>query len=214
MKKIDLMIFDFDGTLVDTGADLVQSINHTLKALGLPEKSGKEIISFVGDGVRKLMERALGEDRDGLHENALRIFTEYYAKHLLDHSVLYSNVRNVLEHFRQKTKIILTNKRHQFTLKIAEGLKIDQYFAEIIGADSTPFIKPDPRVLGEVFKENRLPRERIVMIGDGVNDVMIARHTGILSCALLNGLGNREDLLKLKADYYCEDVLELQSLFL
>ncbi len=213
MKKIDLMIFDFDGTLVDTGADLVQSINYTLRTLNLPERTEKEVISFVGDGVSKLMERALGKDHSGLQTAAMQIFSGYYAEHMLDNSVLYPGVKEVLENYRNKTKIILTNKRHHFTLRIAESLRIENYFTDIIGADSTPFMKPDHRVMDHVFSKYPSPKENAVVIGDGVNDVIIAQNAGVLSCALLNGLGNREDLLKLKADYYCEDILELNSLF-
>ena len=214
MKKIDLMIFDFDGTLVDTGADLVQSINYALRALKLPERTEKEIISFVGDGVGKLMERALGQDHAGLQAEAMQIFSGYYGEHLLDNSALYPGVKEVLDNFRHKTKIILTNKRYRFTLSIAEGLQIEHYFAEIIGADSTPFLKPDRRVMDYVFIKHQTAGENVLIVGDGINDVMVARNSGILSCALLNGLGNRVDLLKLNADYYCEDILELNSLFM
>ncbi|MGB5219102.1 MAG: HAD-IA family hydrolase [Smithella sp.] len=214
MKKIDLMIFDFDGTLVDTGTDLVQSINYALRALKLPERTEKEIISFVGDGVGKLMERALGKDHVGLQEEAMQIFSRYYGEHLLDNSVLYPGVKEVLDNFRHKTKIILTNKGYRYTLSIVEGLQIEHYFAEIIGADSTPFLKPDRRVMDYVFRKHQSAGENVLIVGDGINDVMIARNSGILSCALLNGLGNRADLLKLNPDYYCEDILELNSLFM
>jgi len=213
MKKIDFMIFDFDGTLVDTGADLVKSINYTLGTLGLPERPAHEIISFVGDGVNKLMEKSLGKDHAGRHADAMKIFTDYYAEHLMDHTVLYPGVREILENYRNKTKMILTNKRHRFTMRIAESLKIEKYFADIIGADSMPFMKPDQRVMDHIFSKYPSAKGSAVVIGDGVNDVLIARKTGVLSCALLNGLGNRDELLKLRADYYCEDILELKDLF-
>jgi phosphoglycolate phosphatase len=213
MKKLDLIIFDFDGTLVATGDDLVNGINHTLKALHLQEKSKKEIISFVGDGVRKLMERSLGQKNMNFHEEAMKIFTDYYGKHLLDNTVLYQHVEEVLKNFKEKKKIILTNKTYNFTLMIAAGLKIDQYFTEILGIYSTPYSKPDPRIIGYILNKHQSAPENTLMVGDGVNDIMVARKSGILSCALLNGLGNRDDLQKLKADYYCEDILEMNSLF-
>lgn len=213
MKKLDLIIFDFDGTLVATGDDLVSGINHTLKVLHLQEKSKKEIISFVGDGVRKLMERSLGVENMNLHEEAMKIFTDYYGKHLLDNTALYPHVEEVLKKFKEKKKIILTNKTYNFTLQIAAGLKIDQYFTEIVGIDSTSYSKPDPRVIGYVLNKYQSAPDNTLMVGDGINDITVARKSGILSCALLNGLGNRDDLLKLKADYYCEDILEMNSLF-
>ena len=134
MKKIDLMIFDLDGTLVSSGADLIQSINYTLNALKLKKKSENEILSFVGDGLGKLIERALGQDHIKYQEKAMIIFTDYYGKHLLDNTGLYPQVEDVLNNFRKKTKIILTNKRYRFTMAITQGLNIAQYFVEIIAS--------------------------------------------------------------------------------
>ena len=213
MKKVDLMIFDFDGTLVSTGADLIQAINYTLDALKLKKKQEKEILSFVGDGMNKLMERALGQDHIKYQEEAMCIFSEYYGQHLLDNTRLYPQAEDVLKNFKDKLKVILTNKRFKFTLSIAQGLNIANYFAEIIGADSTPYLKPDRRLIGYLLNKYGTGKEKAVIIGDGVNDIAIAKNSGIMSCAYLNGLGNRQDLLNLKADYYCDDLLEVNLLF-
>jgi phosphoglycolate phosphatase len=213
MRKIDLMIFDFDGTLASTGEDLVKCINYTLNALKLAERSKREIIGFVGDGVSKLLERALGEENISFHEEAMRIFTDYYGKHLLDNTVLYPHVEEVLKHFENKKKIILTNKRYNFTLMIAGKLNIEKHFVEIVGVDSTPFRKPDSRVIDYLLNKHQALRTQTVMVGDGINDILVAKNSGILSCACLNGLGNQNDLLNLQADYYCNDLLEINSLF-
>jgi phosphoglycolate phosphatase len=213
MKKVDLMIFDFDGTLVSTGADLVKSINYMLNSLALKEKSAKEILSFVGDGVSKLVENTLGNDNLKHYKEAMRIFTDYYGRHLLDNTKLYPHVKNVLINFKNKTKVVLTNKRYKFTLAIAQGIGIAKYFVEIIGSDSTPFMKPDSRVIDYLLKKYGVTKDNVLIIGDGVNDIAVAKNSGILSCAYLNGLGNRNDLLSLEADYYCEDLLEINSLF-
>ena len=213
MKKIDLMIFDFDGTLVATGTDLIISINHMLNSLQLNEKSEQEILSFVGDGVHKLIERALGPDHQEFQEKAMNLFTDYYSNHLLDNVKLYPHIEEVLIKYESKPKVILTNKRHVFALAIARQLNIAKYFVEIIGADSTPFQKPDRRVIDFILDKYGAAKENVVIIGDGMNDVMVARNSGILSCAYLNGIGNRQDLLNLKADYYCEDILDINLLF-
>ena len=213
MKKIDLMIFDFDGTLVATGTDLIISINHMLNSLQLNEKSEQEILSFVGDGVHKLIERALGPDHQEFQEKAMNLFTDYYSNHLLDNVKLYPHIEEVLIKYESKPKVILTNKRHVFALAIARQLNIAKYFVEIIGADSTPFQKPDRRVIDFILNKYGAAKEKVVMIGDGINDVIVAKQSGILSCACLNGIGNRQDLLNLKADYYCEDILEINLLF-
>ena len=213
MKELDLMIFDFDGTLVTTGTDLAQSINYTLDTLKLEKKSEKEIISYVGDGIGTLIQRALGQDNVKYQEEAMGIFADYYGKHLMDNTSLYPHVEEVLKNFENKTKIILTNKSYDFTLMIARKLNIEKYFAEIVGIDSTPFAKPDRRIIDYLLDKYRAAKEKTLMTGDGRNDILVAKNSGILSCAYLNGLGGRKDLLNLNADYYCEDLLEIKSLF-
>jgi len=213
MKELDLMIFDFDGTLVTTGTDLAQSINYTLDTLKLEKKPEKEIISFVGDGIGTLIQRALGQDNVKYQEEAMGIFADYYGKHLMDNAGLYPHVEEVLKNFDNKTKIILTNKSYDFTLMIARKLNIEKYFAEIVGIDSTPFAKPDRRIIDYLLDKYRAAKEKTLITGDGRNDILVAKNSGILSCAYLNGLGGRKDLLNLNADYYCEDLLEIKSLF-
>lgn len=207
------MIFDFDGTLADTGADLVISVNHTLTAMRLEARSTQDIISFVGDGVKKLIERSLGENHKGRLEEAMNIFSGYYEKHLLDQTVLYPQIEDVLKYFNHKMKVIVTNKCYNLTVAIARGLRIDRYFMEIVGADSTPFQKPDQRVIEYLLNKYNAEPQKTVMIGDGVNDIAVAKNAGILSCAYLNGLGNKETLLKMEADFYCENLMEINSLF-
>jgi phosphoglycolate phosphatase len=213
MKELDLMIFDFDGTLVTTGTDLARSINYTLDRLKLEKKPEKEIISFVGDGISTLIQRALGQDNVKYQTEALGIFADYYGKHLMDNTGLYPHVEEVLKNFDNKTKIILTNKSYDFTLMIARNLNIEKYFVEIVGIDSTPFAKPDRRVIDYLLDKYRAAKEKTLMTGDGRNDILVAKNSGILSLAYLNGLGDRNDLLNLNADYYCEDLLEIKSLF-
>ena len=213
MTKVDLMIFDFDGTIADTGQDLVSSINHTLTAMRLDSRPSKEIISFVGDGIKTLIERSLGEKSKDRLEEAMSIFSGYYEKHMMDKTVLCPQIENVLKYFNHKMKVILTNKRYYLTVAIARGLHIDRYFMEIVGADSTPFQKPDKRVVEYFLEKYNVAPQKAVIIGDGVNDVAVAKNAGILSCAYLSGLGNKEALLTMEADFYCENLLEINSLF-
>jgi phosphoglycolate phosphatase len=213
MKQIDLMIFDFDGTLVSSGADLTLAVNFTLNKLSLKPRTKQEIINFVGDGINKLIDRALGRDNLKYHAQAMTIFDDYYREHLLDNTKLYPHALEVLEKFADKKKIILTNKRHKYTLAIAQGLNIAKYFVEIVGADSTPFQKPDKRLMEYLMNKYGPEKKRTIIIGDGVNDIMLAKNSGILSCAYLNGLGNRQELLSLNADYYFESLMEINSLF-
>ncbi|MBP8985684.1 MAG: HAD family hydrolase [Syntrophobacterales bacterium] len=212
MKPVDLMIFDFDGTLVNTGEDIARAVNHTLRSLGIGEKSREEIISYVGDGLQVLLEKALGPEI-GRYEEAKEIFTSFYRDHLLDNTRLYPGVAEVLGHFGAKKKWIVTNKQYDYTTAIAEGLGISTYFDGIVGRDNGPYAKPDPRVLQEILEGQGVEKGRAVVIGDGVQDVKMARNAGIEVCAFLNGLGDREKLLRQRPDYSCENIIELKALF-
>lgn len=214
MKKVDLLLFDFDGTLIDSGADLVASVAYTLKTLNLPPRTPEEIISFVGDGVRQLLQSSLGEPHKELLPAALDIFSSHYEKHLMDATLLYPHVEEMLQYFSATSKIILTNKRDVFARRIAQVLDIEKYFLEIIGADSTLYQKPDRRVVDCLLEKYQVAPDKTVMVGDGINDIAVAKNAGICSCAYLNGLGDRETLLRMKADFYCEDLSALKDIFL
>ena len=214
MKKyVDLMVFDLDGTLVSSGGDIVTSVNHTLKTLDIPTREPDEIIGFVGDGVHKMIERALGQDFQHLFSEAIDIFSVFYDKHMLDTTTLCHSVIEVLEYFSGKRKIIITNKRKYFTVKITNALGISEYFDEIIGADSTDCKKPDPRLLLPIIEKYGVECGHTVVIGDGINDIMLAKNAGVPSCAVLNGLTNRDTLLALNPDFACEGLFELVSIF-
>jgi phosphoglycolate phosphatase len=203
MKSVDLMIFDLDGTLVTSGPDIAASVNDTLATLGLPAIEEAMILEFVGDGVKKLIERSLGPALQVRIEEALIIFSRHYEEHMLDTTTLYPGVIEVLRHFHEKKKVVLTNKRHRFAAAMINALRLTHCFDDILGADSTPYIKPDARLAGLLLTRFGARPDRTVIIGDGVNDILLAKHAGLLSCALLNGLTGRETLLNLKPDYSC-----------
>jgi phosphoglycolate phosphatase len=210
--EVDLMIFDFDGTLVRTGRDIAASVNFTLSELGMPVISEEAIIGFVGDGINKLIERSLASEAAAKLDKAIEIYEAYYGDHLLDTTDLYPGVIEILSRFRNKKKIVLTNKRYDFTMKIAGGLNILNYFDDVIGGDTEEFMKPDPRLVLPIIDRYKCLPGRTIVIGDGVNDILLAKRAGMSSCAILNGLGKREDLLELGADYYVESIAEITGL--
>jgi len=212
-KNIDLMVFDLDGTLINSGGDIITSVNHTLKTLDIPTREPDEIIGFVGDGIQKMIERSLGKDFQHLFSEAIDIFSMYYDKHMLDTTTLCDSVIEVLEYFSGKWKIIITNKRKYFTVKMTDALGISKYFDEIIGADSTEYKKPDPRLLLPLITIYDVGYDHTVVIGDGINDIMLAKNAGVVSCALMNGLTSRDILLALNPDFTCEGLFELISIF-
>ncbi|HAJ27215.1 MAG TPA: phosphoglycolate phosphatase [Syntrophus sp. (in: bacteria)] len=213
MIKVEFLIFDLDGTLADTGRDLVTAVNYTLEALGLAILDDKRVISFVGDGVEELIKRALGEENNESCAQAMKIFREYYGDHLLDQTVLYPGVRECLGYFGAKRKVVISNKRQEFTVRIVQGLGIAPFFEDIVGGDAMPYKKPDPRLVEPYLQRFLIPREQTVIVGDGPNDILLAKNAGVWSCACLNGLVHRDNLLKLRPDYTCESLLELRGLF-
>ncbi|MDD5169965.1 MAG: HAD-IA family hydrolase [Syntrophales bacterium] len=213
MKAVDLLIFDLDGTLAATGDDLVNSVNHALKMMGYDVLAPERIISFVGDGIHKLMERCLGRDHEDVIDEAIRLFNNYYSEHILDHTVLYPGVVACLEHFHNKKKIVISNKSQSFVEVIVEKLGIKYYFNCVIGGDTYPYQKPDLRLVTTLLAEFGTEAERTVVIGDGVNDIMLAKNAGVSSCSFLGGLTKREILLALRPDFVCENMEELSSLF-
>ncbi|MBM3253237.1 MAG: HAD family hydrolase, partial [Candidatus Omnitrophica bacterium] len=144
IKEVDLIIFDLDGTLIDTKKDIVNSVNNTLKNLGLRPRPDNIISSFIGYGIKGLIRDALGKENTSLLEKALKIYEENYNKHMFDTSRPYPGVLEVLEHFSKKSKAVITNKRKRFAKAQLEHFGIAKYFDEIIGGDDETCLKPSP----------------------------------------------------------------------
>lgn len=212
MNKFQLLIFDLDGTLIDSVADLTAGVNHTLLQLGLPALPVERIKSFIGDGFTTLLTRSLGPNNLDKLPEALAIINDYYGEHLLDHTVLYPGIEEVLEHFSYLPRVIVTQKTIGFTRKIVDTLKIAHHFDLILGIDSSPYKKPDPRLILEIKKNYAQDLNKLVVIGDGINDILLAKNAGATSCAFLNGITQRELLLKEGPDLTYEDPLELKLL--
>lgn len=213
MVSVDLLIFDLDGTLADTKQDIAMAVNLTLQAFGLPPKEPTVIYGYVGDGVRKLLHRAFEGQPDGLYERALKVFRQHYLAHLLDTTQFYPGVMEVLDHFKHKKKAIATNKPFEYTQKIVSGLGVGDRFDLVLGGDSTLHLKPHPAIIQEVLDRLGVQGKRAVMIGDGVNDILAARAAGTKSCAVGYGLGQPEDLLAAKPDFFCARLKDLPGIF-
>ena len=213
MQTVRLMIYDFDGTLVTSGRDIATSVNLALRSAGIRELDEARIIGFVGDGAKKLIERSLGDDHRQRFGAVYEAFQRHYRDHMLDTTGLYPGVKDILEHFRDKRKVILTNKNHEFAARMAAALGIDAYFDDIIGGDSTPYVKPDRRLVEPLAEKYGAAPRDIVVIGDGPNDILLARNAGALSCAFMKGLVRKERLLPLGPDFVYEDITELKNWF-
>ena len=214
MKKtpVDLLIFDLDGTLIESKWDIATAVNLTLADLGLPLRSEEEIFSFVGDGVKRLLRRSVGENNVERYEEALRVFRGHYLAHCLDRTTFYPGVDEVLRCFAEKQKAIATNKAVEYTTKIIQVLG-PHYFALIVGGDDGFGLKPDPGMLHHIMERLRIPADRTVLIGDSTNDIVGGHAAGIRVCAVGYGMGNRERMNACCPDWFIEKPEELIELF-
>ncbi len=209
---IELLIFDLDGTLVDTALDLAHAVNFALQALGKTPLALEEVLRMVGDGARTLLTRALGQPTEEELLFALQKFRAHYAAHLADHSKPYPGIINVLAHFDQTKKAVLTNKPHEFTLSLLEQLHLSHAFVAIQGAQPQLPLKPDPTSLQHLLALMRVPASRALMIGDSENDILAGQAAGTMTCAATYGFRPAKKLLALAPDFVIHAPRDLLTL--
>ena len=178
----------------------------------LPERSQEDIFSFVGDGIKRLLRLAVGEDNQERYDEALGVFRGHYLAHCLDCTKFYPGIETVLTHFAEKHKAVATNKSLEYTTKILKGLGA-HHFAYIVGGDDGYGLKPDPRMLVRILEELKVSKDRAVLIGDSTNDINGGHNAGIRVCAVGYGMGNREKMAACKPDWFIEKPEELMGLF-
>lgn len=213
MITVDLMVFDLDGTLVDSRQDLVDAVNHARTSLKLEPLAFQVVVDAVGDGVQSLMARILGSENIHLRELALQAFREYYGKHLLDHTVARTGVREMLDHFKNKEKAVLTNKGRDYTLEILEALDLKQSFKMIECGDKHEERKPNPAGISRILDFFNAKRERSVIVGDSPVDVKTGRSVGIHTCVVQGGFTREEVLNGSKPDFLIQSLLDLTKHF-
>jgi phosphoglycolate phosphatase len=195
VEAIRLLVFDLDGTLIDSRRDLVNSVNAMLNHLGRPELHDDVIASYIGDGAGMLVRRALGDARDESYfEAALTYFLDYYRVHKLDFTRVYPGVMESLEALRLdadggvRKMAVLTNKPVNPSRAICEALGLSPYFFQIYGGNSFSTKKPDQEGLNALIREAGVDPFETVMIGDSEIDVQTARSAGAWAMGCRFGL--------------------------
>lgn len=193
MSTFDLIVFDLDGTLVDSGRDLATGVNRMLGWCGAPPLAEADVVGMVGDGASVLVQRALaaaGIDPD--YPGALERFLAEYDGCLLDCTRPYAGMPEVLEAVgRGRTLAVLTNKPTDATARILEALDLRRYFGAVLGADSAFGRKPDPAGFEHLMRESGAPPGRTLLVGDSPIDLETARRAGTRICLARYGFGFR-----------------------
>jgi len=202
-----LIIFDLDGTLVDSRVDITNAINYAVKEYGIGSFSVQEITSMVGRGVTKLIEDLIKPYPEILPKDVIDKFLYYYERHLLDNTKAYPGVKEVLEELKEYKKAVISNKREYLSRKTLEGLGLLKYFEVILGSDSVPEKKPSPVPVLTVLDRLRISPAEALIVGDSDLDIMAGRAAGIKTAGVTYGYRPVEVLKD--ADYLINDIREL-----
>ena len=209
-----LVIFDLDGTLIDSKLDLAHAVNATRAHLGVGPLEHELIYSYVGNGAPVLMRRALGPDAsDAEVQRALEFFLAYYRDHKLDFTTLYPGVRETLDElWSSEVKMaVLTNKPVNISKAILDGLAVGSYFFQVYGGNSFEQKKPHPMGVDALLTESGVERDRAVMIGDSSVDIRTARNASIASVGCTWGF-QPESLITDPPDWMIENMSELAGI--
>jgi phosphoglycolate phosphatase len=209
LRKIRALIFDLDGTLIDSKLDLAQAVNATREHLGLGRLDQPVIFSYIGQGVQMLIQRALGEGFSAEQiERGMEFFLSYYRGHMLDHTIPYPGVRETLAALAPWPKAVLTNKPVGFSRAILEGLGLAGRFLQIYGGNSFEKKKPDPMGVRVLLDEFHVAAEETLLVGDSAIDVQTARNAGTWAAGVTYGL-DPEGVRANPPDLLLDNLLEL-----
>lgn len=213
MPRFAHLIFDLDGTLADTKADLAAATNHMLRELNLSLLSVAQVENFIGLGARVLIERALGQDRANLVADGFALFMDYYDTHLLDQTRPYPGMEALLAAARVQgmSLSVLTNKPEQPSRAILSGLGLMNYFSAVIGGDTLPKRKPDPQGVFVLHQAAGHALAETLLIGDSEIDMRTGRAAGIATCGVTWGFG-RAGFERCPPTFLVETVPALQQI--
>lgn len=212
MKNFELVIFDLDGTLVDSLKDITNAVNFTLRKFSVEAKKPQEVRRFIGSGVENLLKKALGNKAGQYLKVSIAVFEEFYRYHHSDTSKLYPYVKEILKYLKNKRKIVITNRNYEFAKLSLLKLGIFDYFADIIGGDDSNCMKPSACPINKGLNKLNMGKDKTVIVGDMSVDVLAGKNAGVATCAVTYGIGKRQDILKAKPDYIIDNILDLKKI--
>jgi len=219
LKKPEMVLIDVDGTLVDSVPDLAWCVDAMMRELGLPERGEARVRHWVGNGVERLVKRALINELDGepdeeQYNKALPIFQDLYSENTSKRSCLYDGVLEALD-FLKTTGVrigCVTNKASQFTLPILKDLGIADYFEIVICGDMVERKKPDPMPLLQAAEQLDTAPEASLMLGDSMSDVKAARAANFGIICMSYGYNHGEDIRDYDPDAVVDSMAEIKNI--
>ncbi len=208
MSNSPYLLFDLDGTLVDSLPDLTLALNLLREELNLAPFQQQQVHSMVGDGATVLVKKALGEELYATQH--LMRFMDIYDQHLLDNTRCYPGIKDLLASHPAEKMAVVTNKPYALTIKLLEGLNIKDSFKAIIGGDSLKHKKPHPLPVQDALIQLNAKPEQAVMIGDHHTDINSGRTAGTAICFCDYGIGHHDNL---EYDFYAQQATDLLTLF-
>jgi phosphoglycolate phosphatase len=209
-QRVSGVVFDLDGTLVDSRRDIAEAANHALVSAGFAALPHAELDSYVGDGAALLMARGARLDpKDERVALLVETFLDYYAEHPIDHTRLMPGGELALETLRSYPLGICTNKPRRTTLAVLNGLELTARFAGIVAGDDLPKRKPDPTMVLEAARLMCVSVTELVMVGDGPQDVLAGRAAGAYTVGVRGGIQAFERLEAARPDVMIETLTEL-----
>lgn len=217
----EVILFDLDGTLIDSAPDLALAINHMLTSLGRPTFTEELIRSWVGNGASVLVKRGLSGKsevdetlEEHLIEQSLHLFLDFYKDNLCVNSKLYPGVGVCLKILKARGYLLalVTNKPAEFIAPILTGLELDGLFEILLGGDSLPKRKPDPLPLLHVCQTLNVTADQCLMVGDSKNDILAAKAAKMESIGLTYGYNYGEDIGLHKPEAVCDDFSDIVAL--
>lgn len=207
---IKALLFDLDGTLVNSLEDLKNSTNFALDKMGFPVHETECYKYFVGDGMAKLIERALPEDKRDTEtiQNTLKIFLEHYAQHYVDKTVPYDGIVQLLDELTSYKLAIISNKNQEMATVVVKKLLGDK-FQIVCGKRENYPTKPDPKLTLEIISELGVKPSECVFIGDSGMDMAVAKNAGCIALGVLWGFRKEDELRENGADYIASAPAEI-----
>ena len=205
-----LLLFDLDGTLVDTSRDISNALNHALRSLRLKELTLQETVGLIGEGITRLVEKVLEKRHMHLKDELKEKFIAYYEEHLVDFSSVYPSVQETLVLLSPWKKAVISNKREILSKEVLSKTGLEGYFELVVGSDTAPEKKPSPVPISYALGNFGIQAEQALLVGDSRYDIEAGKGAGVTTVGVTYGYGALEQIEG--ADYVIDSFATLPGL--